>query len=103
MSLRLWLRASHDHQRHRKSPAKVEGRNFAICKNLLEYDDVANDLPEVVYAQRNSLLDTDDVSETIADLGAEVVNTIIDRFVPPESLKEQWDGKGLECAKKGKL
>ena len=54
MSLRLWLRASHDHQRHRKSPAKVEGRNFDIRKNLLEYDDVANDQPDVVYyAQRN--------------------------------------------------
>ena len=53
---------------------------------------------EVVYAQRDSLLDTDDVSETIADLRAEVVNTIINQFVPPESLEEQWDVKGLERA-----
>ena len=52
----------------------------------------------MVYAQRDSLLDTDDVSETIADLRAEVVNTIINQFVPPESLEEQWDVKGLERA-----
>ena len=102
MSLRLWLRVSHDHQRHRKSPARVEGRNFDICKSLLEYDDVANDQPEVVQAQRDSLLDIDDVSETIADFRTEVVNTIINRFVPPESLEEQWDVRGLECAGKGK-
>ena len=85
-----------------KSQRKIEGRNFDIGKNLLEYDDVGNDQCEVVYVQRDSLLDTDDVSETIADLRAEVVNTIINQFVPPESLKEQWDVKGLERAGKGK-
>ena len=102
MSLQLWLRTSYGDQRHRKSPAKLEGRNFDIRKNLLKYDDVANDQRKVVYAQRDSLLATDDVSETIADLRAEVVNTIINQFVPPESLKEQWDVKGLERAGKGK-
>ena len=51
---------------------------------------------KMVYAQRDGLLATDDVSETIADFRAEVVNTIINQFVPPESLKEQWDVKGLE-------
>ena len=56
----------------------------------------------MVYAECDSLLATDDVSETIADLRAEVVNTIINRFVPPESLEEQWDVKRLECAGKGK-
>ena len=59
---------------------------------------MANDQRKVVYAKRDSLLDTDDVSETIADLRAEVVNTIINQFVPPESLEEQWDVKGLERA-----
>ena len=54
----------------------MEGRNFDICKNLLEYDGVANDQRKVVYAQRESLLNTDDVSETITDFRAEVVNTI---------------------------
>ena len=85
-----------------KAQRKVEGCNFDFRKNLLEYDDLANDQREVVYAQRDSLLDTDDVSETIADLRAEVVNTIINQFVPPESLEEQWDVKGLERAGKGK-
>ena len=79
-----------------KAQHKVGGRNFDFRKNLLEYDDVANDQPEVVYAQRDSLLDTDDVSETSADLCAEVVNTLVDQFVPPESLQEQWDAKRLE-------
>ena len=65
-----------------KAQRKVEGRNFDFRKNLLEYDDVANDQRKVFYAQRNSLLDTDDVSETIADLRAEVVNAIISQFVP---------------------
>ena len=54
-----------------KSQRKVEGRNFDIRKNLLEYDDVANDQPKVVYAQRDSLLATDDASEIIADLRAD--------------------------------
>ena len=85
-----------------KAQRKVEGRNFDIRKNLLKYDNVANDQRKVVYAQRDSLLDTDDVSETIADLHAEVVNTLVDQFVPPESLEEQWVERGLECAGKGK-
>ena len=54
-----------------KAQRKVEGRNFDLCKNLLEYDDVANDQRKVVYSQRDSLLDTDDVSEIIADLRAD--------------------------------
>ena len=78
-----------------KAQRKVEGRNFDIRKNLLEYNDVAND-------QRDSPLDTDDVSETIAGLHAEVVNTLVGQFVLPESLQEQWDVKGLERAGKGK-
>ena len=85
-----------------KAQRKVEGRNFDFRKNLLEYDDVANDQREVVYALRDSLLDTDDVSETIADLRVEVVNTLVDQFVPLESLGEQWDVKRLERAGKGK-
>ena len=88
MSLRPWLRASYGDQRHRKSPAKVEGYNFDIRKNLLEYDDVANEQRKGVYVQRESLLATGDASEIIADLRAEVVNTIINQFVPPESLEE---------------
>ena len=77
--------------RHRKSPVKVEDRNFDIRKNLLEYDDAANDQRKAVYAQRDSLLATDDASETIADFRAEVVNTIINQFVPPEV----WKSSGM--------
>ena len=102
MSLRPWLRASYGDQRHRKSPAKVEGHNFDIRKNLLEYDDVANEQRKGGYAQRESLLATGDASEIIADLRAEVVSTIINQFVPPESLEEPWDVKELERAGKGK-
>ena len=61
-----------------------------------------NDQRKVVCAQHDSLLISNDVSETIADLRAEVVNTIINQFVLPESLEEQWDVKGLERAGKGK-
>ena len=85
-----------------KAQRKVEGCNFDFRKNLLEYDDLANDQREVVYAQRDSLLDTDDVSETIADLRAEVAYTLVDQFVPPESLQERWDVKGLEHVGKDK-
>ena len=55
---------------------------------------MANDQRKMVYAQRDSLLDTDDVSETITDFCAEVVNTLIHQFIPPESLEEQWGVKG---------
>ena len=85
-----------------KAQRKVEGRNFDIRKNLLEYDDVANDQRKAVYAQCDSLLDTDDVGETIADFRAELVNTLVDQFVPLESLEGQWDVRGLERAGKGK-
>ena len=70
----------------KKSQRKVEGCNFDIRKNLLEYDDVAYNQRKVFYAQRDSLLDNDDVSEIIGDLHAEVVNIIINQFVLPESL-----------------
>ncbi len=79
-----------------KAQRKVEGRNFDIRKNLLEYDDVANDQRKVVYSQRDALLSTDDVSETIDNIREEVVNSVIDEFIPPQSLEEQWNVKGLE-------
>ncbi len=75
---------------------KVEGRNFDIRKQLLEYDDVANDQRKVIYEQRNRLMDVDDISESIANIRHEVMNEVIDQFIPRESLEEQWDLKGLE-------
>jgi preprotein translocase subunit SecA len=79
---------------------KVEGRNFDIRKQLLEYDDVANDQRKVVYEQRNELMDVDDISESIQALRHDVVSGLIDRYIPPGSLDEQWNLEGLEQAMK---
>ncbi|WP_404398352.1 preprotein translocase subunit SecA [Idiomarina loihiensis] len=75
---------------------KVEGRNFDVRKQLLEYDDVANDQRSVVYDQRNELLDEGDISETIVAIREDVINSVISEYVPPQSLAELWDLKGLE-------
>jgi preprotein translocase subunit SecA len=75
---------------------KVEGRNFDIRKQLLEYDDVANDQRKVIYEQRNRLMDVDDISESITTIRHEVVAELINQHIPPESLEEQWDIPGLE-------
>lgn len=77
---------------------KVEGHNFDIRKNLLEYDDVANDQRKVIYGQRAELMATDDVSEGVVAMREEVVNNVISAYVPPESLEEMWDVPGLEQA-----
>ncbi|NWG88062.1 MAG: preprotein translocase subunit SecA, partial [Hydrogenophilaceae bacterium] len=77
---------------------KVEQRNFDIRKQLLEYDDVANDQRRVIYQQRNELLETDDVSAGITAMRAEVLNTVINEFIPPGSMAEQWDAEGLAQA-----
>lgn len=74
---------------------KVEGRNFDIRKQLLEYDDVANDQRKVVYEQRNELMDTDSVEDTIQILREDVLSEVIDRYIPPQSLDELWDINGL--------
>ncbi|MCW8886596.1 MAG: preprotein translocase subunit SecA [Motiliproteus sp.] len=79
-----------------KAQRKVEGRNFDIRKQLLEYDDVANDQRSAIYGQRNDLMSTDDISETIIAVREEVVNDLISDFIPPQSLEEQWDVPGLE-------
>ena len=75
---------------------KVEGRNFDIRKQLLEYDDVANDQRKVIYDQRNRLMEVDDISESIRTIRAGVVDSVINIFIPPESVPEQWDVRGLE-------
>ena len=75
---------------------KVEARNFDIRKQLLEYDDVANDQRKVIYAQRNELLESDDISETIASIRADVLAFTVQEFMPPGSVEEQWDLPGLE-------
>ncbi|MCD8521102.1 MAG: preprotein translocase subunit SecA [Saccharospirillaceae bacterium] len=79
-----------------KAQRKVEGRNFDIRKQLLEYDDVANDQRRVVYNQRNDIMAMDDISEIIANIRKDVVNEAIDSYIAPQSLEEQWDIAGLE-------
>lgn len=75
---------------------KVEARNFDIRKQLLEFDDVANDQRKVVYEQRNELLETDDITETINAIRQDVVDSVISQYIPPQSLDEMWDIPGLE-------
>jgi preprotein translocase subunit SecA len=77
---------------------KVESHNFDIRKHLLEFDDVANDQRRVIYEQRNELMEVDDVSETIEEMRADVVNGLIDQYIPPGSMDEQWNISGLETA-----
>ena len=78
------------------SQKKVEGRNFDTRKQLLEYDDVANEQRKVIYEQRNRLMEVDDISDTVGMARTEVVNELIDVHLPPESLEEQWDVPSLE-------
>ena len=81
-----------------KAQRKVEGHNFDIRKNLLEFDDVANDQRQVIYQQRRDLMVDDDISDTIAAIRGEIVYDLIGQYVPPQSLEEQWDLEGLEQA-----
>ncbi|MGD8788831.1 MAG: SEC-C metal-binding domain-containing protein, partial [Burkholderiales bacterium] len=75
---------------------KVEARNFDIRKQLLEYDDVANDQRKVIYHQRNELLESSDVTETLRSMREGAIEAIIEEYVPAESVEEQWDIPGLE-------
>ena len=75
---------------------KVEGRNFDIRKQLLEYDDVANDQRKVIYEQRNELLDDGDIGATIEAVREDVLSGVIDEYIPPQSLEEMWDVPALE-------
>jgi preprotein translocase subunit SecA len=77
---------------------KVESHNFDARKNLLEYDDVANDQRKVIYRQRTEIMSTDDIEGVIRDVRAEVVHGIVAKYIPPESVEEQWDAAGLEQA-----
>ena len=77
---------------------KVESHNFDIRKNLLEYDDVANDQRKVIYEQRSELMSVDDISGNIEDIRFDVVTNIINSFIAPNSMEEQWDVEGLTKA-----
>ncbi|HBA67180.1 MAG: preprotein translocase subunit SecA [Gammaproteobacteria bacterium HGW-Gammaproteobacteria-10] len=75
---------------------KVESRNFDIRKQILAYDDVANDQRKVIYAQRNELMAAEDISDIISEIRKDVVNNVITQYIPPKTMEEQWDTKGLE-------
>ncbi|CRI58921.1 preprotein translocase subunit SecA [Pseudomonas sp. CCOS 191] len=81
-----------------KAQRKVEGRNFDIRKQLLEYDDVANEQRKVIYHMRNSLLAAENIGDTIAEFRLEVLDATISQHIPPQSLPEQWDVAGLEAS-----
>ncbi len=75
---------------------KVEGHNFDIRKQLLEYDDVSNDQRKIIYQQRDELMATNDISDTITIIRHDVIHAVVDEHIPPQSLEEQWDVAGLE-------
>ena len=78
-----------------KAQKKVEGRNFDMRKQLLDYDDVANDQRTQVYAQRNELMNSDDLSELVTAIRRDVITDVMAHYIPPQSLIEQWDVEGL--------
>ncbi|TYK65341.1 preprotein translocase subunit SecA [Colwellia echini] len=80
---------------------KVEGRNFDMRKQLLEYDDVANDQRGVIYEQRNELLDNEEIGDVVSAIRNDVINGIIDMHIPRQSMDEMWDIQGLEEQLKG--
>jgi len=81
-----------------KAQRKVEARNFDIRKQLLEYDDVANEQRKIVYQRRNELMEADDISEVLKSMRGTVVNEFINGYIPPGSIEDQWDIEGLELA-----
>jgi preprotein translocase subunit SecA len=81
-----------------RAQRKVESHNFDARKNLLEYDDVANDQRKVIYRQRTEIMSTDDIGGVIKDVRAEVVANLAEQYMPPDSVEEQWDVAGLEEA-----
>jgi preprotein translocase subunit SecA len=85
-----------------KAQMKVEARNFDIRKNLLKFDDVMNDQRKVVFEQRLDLMDGGAISETVADMRAEVIDALVAQHIPEKAYPEQWDSKGLrEAAREG--
>jgi preprotein translocase subunit SecA len=78
-----------------RAQRKVESHNFDMRKNLLEYDDVANDQRKVVYHQRSELMAADEIEESVAAIREEVISVLVEQYIPPDSLEEQWDPDGL--------
>ena len=81
-----------------KAQAKVEGRNFDIRKQLLKYDDVMNDQRKVIFGQRREIMEAQDLEEIVRDMRHQVVDDLVDGYLPPKSYAEQWDSEGLYAA-----
>src|SRR6056297_2861327 len=81
-----------------RAQAKVEGRNFDIRKQLLKFDDVMNEQRKVIFKQRLDIMKADDLSETIKDMRGEVIDDLVDQYMPPKTYADQWDMEGLYAA-----
>jgi len=86
-----------------KAQRKVEGRNFDIRKQLLDYDDVANDQRQIIYQRRNELMETEDISNAVKTMREDVVYDHVSIYIPPQSIEEQWDIPGLEQSLEGEF
>jgi preprotein translocase subunit SecA len=86
-----------------RAQAKVEGRNFDIRKQLLKFDDVMNDQRKVIFAQRREIMEAKDLSEIVADMRHQVIEDLVDDFMPHRSYADQWDSEGLYAAAIAKL
>jgi len=81
-----------------RAQAKVEGRNFDIRKQLLKFDDVMNDQRKAIFGQRREIMETEDLAEIITDMRNDVIDDMIDQYMPPKSYADQWDAQGLYAA-----
>ena len=86
-----------------RAQSKVEGRNFDMRKNVLKFDDVMNDQRKVVFSQRREIMSADDLSEIVSDMREQVIDDLIDEYMPPKTYADQWDTDGLHEAVKDKL
>jgi len=81
-----------------RAQAKVEGRNFDMRKNVLKFDDVMNDQRKVIFNQRREIMATEDLSDVVADMREQVIDDLIDEYMPPKTYADQWDTQGLYAA-----
>jgi len=81
-----------------KAQAKVEARNFDIRKQLLKFDDVMNGQRKVIFGQRREIMEAQDLSEIVEDMRHQVIDDLVDHFIPPKTYADQWDVEGLHAA-----
>ena len=86
-----------------KAQAKVEGRNFDIRKQLLKFDDVMNDQRKVIFSQRREIMEADDLSDIVEDMRHQVIDDLVEAYIPPKTYADQWDGEALHAAVLEKL